>query len=251
MILEFDLGNTRYKWRLRDGHSVVSRGSFAAPTSFESIKESINGFENQIKQVWVASVVGQAVEAALTDWCSSNLSISPEFARAASKCLNVINGYADPAQLGVDRWLGIIAGHQRSQCACLIISFGTAITLDLVAKDGAHAGGFIAPGLTLMLDSLQQKTHKVAPDRDENAFNLAPGRSTSAAVYGALTAMLNGLVENGLSQMHQLAPGEEVKLIFAGGDAQKFLALYPQAQYVPDLVFDGLGHVFNNSTCTE
>lgn len=251
MILELDLGNTRCKWRLREGARVVMRGSMPKSAPFDRLQESIDEYKNKINQVWVASVVNEEREVALSNWCLSQLSVTPQYARSTNQCVNVVNGYEEPARLGVDRWLGIIASNRRFQSSCVIVSFGTAITLDLVTKEGIHLGGFIAPGLNLMLDSLQQKTHKVAPDRHENKFDLNPGRSTTEAVFRAITAMLVGLIENGLAQLRKLNPDEPIKFVFTGGDAEKISAFYPQAEYVPDLVMDGLAYVFNNFLCME
>lgn len=241
MILEFDLGNTRGKWRLRDESAIVIRG-VTSYESFEAIGTQLAGFKRAIKKVWVASVIDPAVEHLLSDWCLSCLQIKPVFARSSGDYFDVTNGYEDPSRLGVDRWLGIIAGYRYLRKSFLLVSFGTAVTVDLVTKEGRHEGGFIAPGLNLMLGSLRQKTYQVEMSYD-GIFHLAPGTSTTAAVYGAITAMLIGLIENGRKQSQD----DDVELIFTGGDAANILPFYPRAHCMPDLVLDGLVYALDNS----
>lgn len=246
MILEFDLGNSRCKWRLRDRREIILRGAMLNKDSFDQLESQLADVRNKIKEVRVASVVGFDRENALIRWSEAFFGVTPMFARTNASCGRVRNGYTDPARLGVDRWLGIIAGYQHTQGNFIVVSFGTAITVDLVIKDGGHAGGFIAPGIALMLDSLRQKTHQVKPGECPSIFDLSPGRSTVDAVNSAVVAMLLGLIENGLEQLRELAPDEELAIIFTGGDARRILPFYPQAQHLQDLVLDGLAYIFDN-----
>lgn len=247
MILELDLGNTRCKWRLRKGEEIINRGSLPTSGTPNELVSALDEYREQIKRILVASVVGVALEQSFNLWSLDYLSVTPEFARSTNSCLGVVNGYEEPWRLGVDRWVGMIACYQQLNKAFLLVSFGTAITVDIVLENGRHAGGFIAPGVSLMLDSLQQNTRQVAPDRNFELFNLHPGTSTTEAVYCAISAMLVGLVENGLKQLQSAAPNVGFDIVFAGGDASKILPFYPQALYKPELVLDGLTYIFDSS----
>ncbi len=77
----------------------------------------------------------------------------------------VVNGYADPSLLGVDRWLAVIGAYQRVQGACVVADIGTAATVDVVAADGRHRGGYIVPGPQLMVASLLRGTSDLAEFR--------------------------------------------------------------------------------------
>ncbi len=247
MILEVDLGNTRCKWRLREEKEIINRGSLPTSGAPNELVLALDEYRVQIRQVLVASVVGATLEQSFSLWSMDYLSVAPEFARSTNSCLGVVNGYEEPWRLGVDRWVGMIACYQQLNKAFLLVSFGTAITVDIVLEDGLHVGGFIAPGVNLMLDSLQQNTHQVAPERNFELFNLHPGTSTTEAVYCAISAMLVGLVENGLRQLQSAAPNIGFDIVFAGGDAPKVLPFYPRALYKPELVLDGLAYIFDNS----
>lgn len=243
MILEIDMGNTRLKWRVRDRQTTLIQGAMGVEESLDLLADRIDPYRSAISVVAVASVVGPALEQNLIDWSLANLALRPLFARSGVACGMVRNGYREAQTLGVDRWLGMIAAFKLANKACVVVSCGTAITLDLVARDGEHLGGFIAPGLNLMLDSLSSGTRQIQLNQSMLALELSPGTTTSNAVYSACGAMLMGLIDNGVRQLSKDDRDFEFQMFFTGGDASKLLPFYPLAQLVPDLVLDGLGCV--------
>lgn len=76
------------------------------------------------------------------------------------------NHYAQPGQLGADRWvsgLGLACqGLAAPGETHMVISAGTATTIDLIRVDtsrqAAFLGGWILPGMDLMQDALRSKT---------------------------------------------------------------------------------------------
>lgn len=246
MILEIDMGNTRIKWRLRRDSSNVARGSLQNNVEFDALLKTLAPYGVQaIRRVLVASVVSPVRNEMLADWIKKNFRIMPEFARSQLMCGGVENGYSMPERLGVDRWLAILAGHERAQGACVIVDCGTAITVDLVNAEGVHQGGYIAPGLTMMRSALVANTFAIGAD-DGVTLNTAPGRDTESAISGALAAMTKGLIQQAVQQLAvrdkcSLAP----VLYITGGDAERLTQIFPSASIVPDLVFDGLGLAFS------
>lgn len=251
MILEFDLGNTRCKWRLRDGQVQLVRGYLLTAESFGDLDILLGLYRAQIKQVRCVSVVSEGKEGDLKDWCKSFLNIVPEFVHVLPVCAGVVNGYIEPSKLGADRWVGIVCAYNRLRKALILISFGTAITVDLVLGDGRHVGGFIAPGINLMLDSLSSGTCRIVIEKSFSSSSLQAGITTYDAVHSALAAMLVGLIDNGVAQLHQLEPEVRPDIVFTGGDAGKFLQFYPEAKQMPDLVLDGLDYIFNDPKNVE
>lgn len=248
MILEIDMGNTRLKWRLRDGQVNLVQGFIGIESNIDALNGELEPYNELIAAVWVVSVVGAVLEQKLVDWSTAYLNLSPLFARSAAACGLVRNGYEDPYALGADRWLGLIAAYQGVRKACVVVSFGTAITVDLVAEDGRHLGGYIAPGINLMLDSLVSGTRQIKLDEALPIADLSPATATVDALYSACTAMMMGLVNNGMQQLFdRSAANAEIELIFTGGDAAKLLPFYPQARLIPGLVLDGLACVLGDS----
>lgn len=243
MILEMDMGNTRLKWRVRDQQVALTQGVIGIEAPLDLLVDKIEPYRTAINSVMVASVVGDLLEQKLTDWSIAYLRLQPVFVRSGTICGLVRNGYREPKRLGVDRWLGMLAAYQLSGGACVVVSCGTAITVDLVARDGEHLGGFIAPGLNLMLDSLTSRTRQIKLDGVIPVLSLSPAVATSDAVYSACAAMLTGLIDNGVQQLRRLDQNTGFEMVFTGGDGGKLLSFYPQARLIPDLVLDGLACV--------
>ena len=78
-----------------------------------------------------------------------------------------------------------LAGCFRAICA---VSVGTALTIDVVDCDGLHRGGLIAPGPTLMLQSLLRDTAGIAP----RAAASAAARRRAADATGTLGILATG-----------------------------------------------------------
>lgn len=251
MILELDLGNTRCKWRLRDEAKTIASGHLPIGNPIDELELSIGRYRNDIYVVWAVSVVGFELEDNLAAWCRNYLSMTPQFALASNFCAGVTNGYIEPGLLGADRWLGVISAYNRFRKSLIVVSFGTAITVDLVVQNGRHVGGFIAPGFNLMLDSLARGTRQVIIDRRFEEASLLPGVTTAAAVCAASAAMVVGLIENALKQLRNFELQADIEIVFTGGDSDKLLSFYPGGQRIPDLVLDGLAYIFSNSNGVE
>jgi type III pantothenate kinase len=157
-----DIGNSRIKWAVARGARIgpmraVERDQFSR---FEHWLGKARGI-GSTEAVCVAGAEAEAsLQAALLD---RNL---PEarFARSTTRAAGVTNGYAEPWQLGADRWVAALgawhkAGGRRAICS---VSAGTALTIDVVDARGRHRGGVIAPGPDLMVQTLLGQTHGIA-----------------------------------------------------------------------------------------
>lgn len=240
MILLVDMGNTRIKWRVSEHRNLVAQGAIATGGYFSLLEAGLNQYRAGIQQVFVASVLSQELEDSFLSWCSGFLNLQVQFVRSQAFEGGVHNGYENPSSLGVDRWLALVSSFNRVKKACVVASFGTAATVDLVASSGAHLGGYIVPGIGLMVGSLNRGTRSISVDVMAKSLHLSPGRNTHAAVHGAVAAALTGVVNNALAQLRHLEQSDNVTLLISGGDGEKILPLLPGAQFIPDLVLDGL-----------
>ena len=68
--------------------------------------------------------------------------------------------------LGVDRWLALVAAWNMVRQPAVVADLGTAATLDFVAGDGRHVGGYIVPGPGLMAKALARDTARVRVSGD-------------------------------------------------------------------------------------
>jgi|GEM_PF-90245 len=275
MRLEVDVGNTRMKWRLVGVDSGVVTG--VAPTSSlicqDALSAAFSGLQpyispssvdsccresSYIKSVYIASVVPSGT-ASLEEWCSCIIGVEPLFAVVSAECAGVINGYDEISEMGVDRWLAILSAYPRLKsradcCGCLVISVGSAMTVDILLSSGEHKGGYIVPGLHMMNNALFKGTGRVKVTDIDYPEDPIAGASTRQAVSSGLPLMLVGLIQRARDELLSycsldqfscgLATGKAV-IYIAGGDGEyiaSLLRLYSVSNVyaVPDLVIDGL-----------
>lgn len=238
MILEIDWGNSRIKWRLLGESGTLAAGATEGddldPMAAQIAATSPSPFS--LSAVRVASVRPEGHEARMSEWTQAQWQLTPWFARSVAQCGSVVNAYTRPEQLGVDRWLGLLAARRTSTESAIIIQAGTALTADLLDPQGRHLGGYIAPGWQTMRRALSQGTARVrSQEVPPERLHLEPAGSTEAAVEAALSAMVLGFVQNACAQM-----GEPSRLIVAGGDAGVICNHFSRATHWPDIVLDGL-----------
>lgn len=237
MILELDAGNSRIKWRLLDASTTRITGEGAAPDP-EALA-IVLGELAPPRMVRMSSVRSEDVNIAIARFVEARWQLPVHQARVQASCAGVRNQYKDQGRLGVDRWLAMLAGFRRAQGACIVIDSGTAMTIDCVAADGLHEGGYITPGLRLMRDSLVNNTRiRLAPDPGAPSLDL--GHSTDAAVNNGTLALLLALIDRVVAASRRDNPATAVFL--SGGDAELLarLAAITDGEVVPSLVLDGL-----------
>jgi type III pantothenate kinase len=203
----------------------------------------------QADEVWLSNVAGER-------WLQALPAIPDTFhvVQSTASALGVRNHYTVPLQLGSDRWCSILAVWQHYARSALVVTAGTAMTIDALnlGNEGADfLGGSIQPGLRLMWQSLQQGAAQLDYAYPENikpdGFAL---NSQQAMWLGCVQAMTAALVAqySRLSEMTANAP----LLILSGGDAQLLHRYLPhtlsaQAIIVDNLVLKGLACLARNT----
>ena len=234
VCLQFDLGNSSAKWRLLKGNDIVDRGLHQHGDSVS--REALLARLDAPEQVWISSVAGPDVEADLVAWLQQQWQVQPWFARTPQRSLDLINSYAQPERMGVDRWLAMLAARHRCVDRLCLVDAGSALTIDLVAANGRHEGGYIIPGPALMERALLLDTDRVRFDENVD-YSLRPGASTAEAVRHGIALAQAGAVSLALQQAADPAP----VLFICGGAGEALMHLLAaDGQYLPDLVFEGL-----------
>jgi len=243
MILDIDIGNTRVKWILSNSGIIVERGALDEH-ELEALFKSLANIPQAIARLRVASV-RPSLHERLNQYSWQYCCLQPEYAVVEKQFGNLVNAYEDVSQMGVDRWLAIIAASAMCDGACIVVSAGTAVTVDLLDADKRHKGGFIAPGLRLMRQSLYLDTDQVKLESIDQPAKPEPGVSTHNAVSNGLLLMQMGLVEKSI----ELLAANQPTLLLTGGDGAQlekcFLAssnipALKKIVFEPDLVFRGL-----------
>ena len=232
--LLLDAGNTRLKW------AVVEAGQWRAQGSMPySDVPDLAGLLEGVTDCYIASVA-QAQHEDQIHSLLAPFAITAQWLVAEARFLDVKNSYSHPQQLGVDRWMGLIAARQRSRIPTLVVSAGTAMTLDALSADGLFLGGLIVPGFGLMQQALRQGTAGVA---EVAGIWQAFPRTTADAVQSGIVAALCGAIQLQHICLAETA-GTTPHLILTGGDAEKLMPhLAVSVEHVPALVLEGIDRV--------
>lgn len=244
MILDIDAGNTRLKWRLSVDNRLFLQDFETGFLSETLIRLADKIASYPIERVRVAHVCGINFEKQLTNFFLKRFGVDVEIARTSKQFKEQINYYICPEQLGVDRWLGILAAFNRVRGSAVVIGCGSALTIDFVADDGSYVGGYIVPGLLMMTKALAKNTKLLPHISLDDSSSLCAGLSTEEAINNGVILMVTTYIKNSVKQHPGFLAGK-LSVFLVGGDA-KFLEkhlsvdLVASVCIVPDLVLDGL-----------
>jgi type III pantothenate kinase len=234
MILLLDAGNSRVKWAFHGNQGQVNHGS-VDNSDINSLFLTWQGYSRP--DVIVGSnVAGEGVRTRLETQLS-RWRLHPRWITSIESQCGVKNNYERPAQLGSDRWASLIAARQRIKGNCLVVTVGSALTADVLSKDGVFVGGIIIPGVDLMHRALAANTSALKITTGE--FEPFPVNTANALYSGSIQA-LAGTIE----RMHALmlhSGYDAPTCLISGGAAPKVQPyLTIESTLVENLVLEGL-----------
>ena len=245
MFLLIDIGNTKTKWMLRDNSDIYKHDSFLT----EDIDQDHFEFDEKIRKIVISNVAGFEKEAILKIKLK-NFSCPIEFIKAHKKLNHLINNYQDATKLGTDRWLSALSVSHDIKKTAVIVSVGTAVTIDYLSfdeKKSQHTfeGGVILPGLHLTKNALANSTADLK--NGEGAFQMPPINTGNAIQSGFILSVLGNI-----KYFFELASSKsrDIKIILSGGDAELIHQHMDEdlKKYVSikkDLVLEGLFVIAN------
>ncbi len=189
-----------------------------------------------VERVIGANVAGEDVRAKIQE----ALGMEPAWVSARSEQCGVRSGYAQPAQLGADRWAALIGARHLVQGACVVANAGTTMTVDALSADSIFLGGFIVAGFELMRDTLARNTAQLK--RQDGRFAFFPDNTGDAIASGAINA-LAGAVERMVNFMRATGEDEPVVLVSGGGAQHLLPYLRGDVRPVDNLVLEGLARI--------
>ncbi len=230
----FDLGNSRLKCAPlqagvpgpvldvgHDGENFVSDWTVQFPEC--------------IDHAYVSSVASPTLTAALLDGLTQRCP-RISLARTQRVCDGVHIAYDTPRNLGVDRFLTLLAAHARGHDTWLVVGVGTALTIDLLDAAGRHHGGRIAPAPTLMREALHARAPQLPSSGGaytEFAKDTAAGLASGCE--GAALALIAHSRDVAATQLSH-AP----RVLLHGGGAPALRDRIDDAVFAPALVLEGL-----------
>lgn len=210
MNLVVDIGNSLMKVAVVEAGNVLMTQRFGVEEEFdvEALKTSYPALQRAIvasSGVDTSQIASTLRRAGL--WVLEMTSTTP---------VPIGNDYLTPETLGVDRLaaaVGVVKcmGYKD----CLIVDFGTAITIDLV-ENGVFRGGNISPGMRTRFRALHDYTQRL-PECCPTDEILAMGQTTRQAIeQGVMQGIVNE-IEGYISSF--MGKNAKITLIFTGGDA--------------------------------
>lgn len=231
-----DVGNTRLKWAIEERNGFTLNGA---------LNYRLTDFPNSLLRSWGAlpeprlvaissvsdqHIVDQLMQLSRQLWPVTEVIIP----RSSARLCGVVNAYAQPEKLGIDRWLNLLALHHHYPGPSCVLDCGTAITLDFLDETGRHLGGMICPGLRLMKDALSRGTSSLPFNMMDYQFGLAD--NTEAAIFSGTLSAVVGMLEHTLSTQRK-----QRVVVLTGGDAKMIAQFLPFRTLIEaDLVLKGL-----------
>jgi type III pantothenate kinase len=252
-----DLGNSRLKWgrvdpsgRLVESIALPTEGGDAWDAAWAGWDPSGAGGSS-----WAIATVNPPVAERLAGFLRDRGASPPRWFRSAAD-VPIRHELEHPGTAGADRALAVaaaVARHGRSPGRPgLVVSCGTAITVERISGAGAWQGGAIAAGLGLSARALHLLTAQlplVHPVEAPPAWGASTRPALEAGVFWGAVGAVRELLAR---QASVLSPTPW--LVWTGGDAPSLAPWVPWdgASVVPDLVLEGLARVaFGSRTSPE
>ncbi len=241
-ILLVDIGNTRVKW-------ATLRGSRLGPARALAHGGAAAAFDKLLRRaprperIVAVNVGGRKLERALESAARRRWKLRPVFMRSTRRMAGVTTGYEDVWRLGADRWVSAVGAHALSRGRdVLVVSVGTALTVDLVTAAGGHRGGAIVPSPSTMVWSLLSGTHGIrrrANGGRASTRKLFAADTASALAAGAQFAAA-AFIDRAVREAARLLGRRPLVLLTGGGADGLRRHLQTPVRRVPDLVLRGL-----------
>ena len=243
MNLIVDIGNSLVKVAVTAGDDVVAMRAFASPA-----ESDICAMLDEYPAVGRGIVASTGVDAGATaERLRARglrvLEMSP------STPVPIGNAYLTPETLGADRLAAAVGAVALTGSRnCLIVDFGTAITVDLVT-DGVFRGGNISPGVRMRFRALHDYTSRL-PECSATEVVSTLGRSTREAIEQGVMQGVTYEIEGHISRLTEKKG--DLSVIFTGGDAKYFVKRIKNTIFTNrELVICGLNRILEYNAKIE
>ncbi|MCO7225018.1 type III pantothenate kinase [Pleionea sp. CnH1-48] len=251
MILALDIGNSRIKWgkycleeagKLLDS-GVLEHQEMEVP---EQLWDMINTScsKDQPELIALSSVRPSLIELMRNScpWQNAEFFV----AKTEQSYGRLVNAYDKVSDMGVDRWLAMIAAQNMLNKGVMVIDAGTALTVDVINESGKHLGGFISIGYQMALKSLLKDTEDILFKKDNKDPMDILGKNTAECVYNGNLALFLGFIFQECKKIK--AEYSISAVIFTGGDGKVLFNKLRKrlemsgfcTKYHQNLVLDGL-----------
>lgn len=229
MHLIIDIGNSRGKYAIfQKGKLLYDWSVESLPTidpSFYEIELRNHLLEldidaDRFTQSTVSSVVPELTDT-LRDIIALVTGISPKIV-AYGGYPEVTSLTHSPHNLGADLYCNAIAGHALIDRPCVVVDFGTALTM-IAVKNAQLLGVSIAPGIGTSLKTLFQETAQL-PEVPVQRPKSSLGKTTVDAIVAGVIGGYIGMIRHKLNAIKSEF-GEDFFVVGTGGFSKDLVAL--------------------------
>jgi type III pantothenate kinase len=235
MNLTIDIGNTRVKTAVFQGHKMLFNDSYPLQNFKKSIVKIV---DNYVIKYAIISSVGNSNEADF-EFLSDLVEI--HFLSYNTK-VQFINKYKTPSSLGVDRIALVSASvDQFPNTNVLVFDVGSCITYDFVNDRKEYFGGAISPGIEMRYNALNTFTANLPKLSTVNEIP-ALGDTTDNAIHlGVLQGVICEI--EGVIELFK-AKNQKLTIVLTGGDTI-FLAKNIKSTIFanPNFLLEGLNSI--------
>ena len=254
MLLTIDVGNTNITLGLFKEEKLVGtfRMTTKQPHTSDEYGLTICNLlvhrkidPAHIDAVIIASVVPDKMHS-LINGIIKYLDIQPLVVSAGIKT-GIRIATENPKEIGPDRIVDAVGAYELTQCATIVVDFGTATTYDLIAADGTFKAGVTAPGIETAARSLWAGAAMLPAIEIKKPKSILAKETVSSMqaglVYGAI-----GQTEYIIRKLKEESGYLDAKVIATGG-LGKIIANETDSidMYVPNLTLDGLRLIYNKN----
>ncbi len=154
--------------------------------------------------------------------------------------------YDNPKEVGADRIVNAVGAYEEFKDALIIIDSGTAVTFDVISKQGEYIGGAIAPGINISADALSEKTAKlprVPIQQPPSVIGKTTVHSIQAGIFYGYLSMIEGMIRRIKNEM-----GTDCTVVATGGDSVLFYKNIREIDhYRPNLTLFGLKTIYEKN----
>jgi type III pantothenate kinase len=240
MIALFDIGNTHTHIGLANSSRVLRhtdvptrdwRDAAARNAAARFLKGPITGA--------ILCSVAPAMTPMVETFVKTNFCL-PCLQLTAATVRGVGIDYPAPDTIGPDRLANAVAVKRHFGAPAVVVDFGTAVTFDVVDKNGNYIGGIIAPGLNAMTDYLHEKT-ALLPRIAIREVTAVIGKNTAQAMLIGAVHGYRGLIRELLGELKRALKCRRLPVVATGGYARLISARLPEVTAVrPLLTLEGL-----------
>ena len=229
-MLLVDAGNTFVKWALTHSSESFTPESirwkeFGAVRHHElsSLKDTWQNLHRKspFERVLISNVAGQNLGNTIFDFLVA-LEPKPrkiDWFYSAPSLAGIKNTYLDYRKLGSDRFASMVGARAlHPGQALVVVTAGTATTIDAISPDGTFMGGMILPGLKLMAESLAQNTAQLPEVAQNNSKISHFANETGNAILSGCINAQAGAIERAVNDHRKQF--DNVQCLLSGGAAR-------------------------------